>query len=152
MPKTTILEVEDAILAALEPLKAEAGVRQIAPYSGDLEPDKFAETVQSWPSLLIFYGGATIEDHGQRKIEVQRWVVFVCSQYGDDLALARRGVAGRPGAYGLLEAVREKLEDITVAAGLMPAKLLGQSSEVQGKGMAIYSAQFEISVPYLTGV
>lgn len=144
-----IMAVEDAILAALAPLRASHGVRQVEPYGGDLDPERLAAAVQQWPALLTFYVGGPRADLGQRRIETMGFVVLVCAKHAGDQAKARRGGSGGPGSYQLLRAASAVLEGKILLPGVFPVAVSGVASELQGGGMSVYSLQIEIDQPYL---
>ncbi len=149
-----ITAVEDAILAALEPLRASHGVRQVGPYGGDLDPSLLAAAVQQWPALLTFYVGGPRADLGQRRIETMGFVVLVCAKHAGEQAKARRG--GGPGvpagSYALLRAASAALEGRFLLPTLHPVVCTGVASELQGGGMSVYSLHIEIDQPYLLPV
>lgn len=65
MADRTITEIEDAVLAKLSSLTTSHGVRQVGPYNGDLDLERFQAAVQQWPAVLAYYAGSSFEDHGQ---------------------------------------------------------------------------------------
>lgn len=151
MADRTVTEIEDAILAALAPLAASHGVRQTAPYNGEMDLEKFQGAVQQWPAVLVHYTGSSFEDRGRRRAEYMEFVVFVCSRHGGDQALARRGDSTTPGSYALLKGVADLLEGrrVIVADDVFPCVRLGQQSEIQGRGLSVYSARYVIETVYL---
>jgi phage gp37-like protein len=154
MPDRTITEIEDALLAKLAPLAGSHGVRQIAPYNGDLDPERFAAAVQQWPAVLVYYAGSGVEEDGQRRGESMEFAIFCCDKHASDQAQARRGGATNPGSYVLLSAVASLLEGKRVIAAddVFPAALLAQQSEIQGKGLSVYSARYLIKTVYLVSM
>lgn len=144
----SITAIEDAILAALEPLKASLKVREVKPYAGEVEAEKI-KTVRAWPFLLVTFNGVPgVADHGSRKIEATRWLVLAGDSHQSDLARARRGGTG-PGTYAMLGGVRQELEGVQMLPGLLPAVRLGEETLVNEAGMSVYACHYEISQPYL---
>jgi len=154
MPGRTIVDIEDALLATLAPLKTAPGVRQLGPYNGDLDPERFTAAIQQWPAVLCFYTGSTFEDHGQRRAETMEWMLFCCARHEADQAQARRGGATTPGTYALLTAVAGLLEGKRVIAAddVFPCQRIAQQSEIQGKGLSVYSARYAIKTVYLVNM
>lgn len=151
MPDRTIAEIEDAMVAKLAPLTASHGVRQVAPYNGDLDLERFQAAVQQWPAVLVYYVGSVLEDLGQRRAETMEWIVFCCDRHAGNQSLARRGCATNPGSYALLKEVAGLLEGCRLIAAddVFPAVRLAQQSEIQGDGMSVYSSRYAIKTVYL---
>lgn len=154
MPDRTITAIEDALLAKLDPLAASHGVRQIGPYNGDLDLERFGSFVQQWPAVLTYYTGSSLEDHGQRRAETMEFVIFTCDRHEADQSLARRGSATNPGSYVLLTAVAGLLEGHRVIAAddVFPCVRLAQQSEIQGNCLSVYSARYAIKTVYLVNL
>ncbi|GAB6035443.1 hypothetical protein JCM15519_38750 [Fundidesulfovibrio butyratiphilus] len=148
MAKRSLHEVEDAILAALSPLKAALGVRLVAPYGGELEPDQIAQAMATFPALLVIYAGSTTESHGSRSEASMTWTIVIGDKYQGDLVKARRGDATTPGVYRLLDAVRQALEGKQLLPELLPAESLGDWSLLQAGGVAVHADQYRIPQPY----
>ncbi|MGD9610461.1 MAG: phage protein Gp37 [Desulfovibrionaceae bacterium] len=151
MADRTITEIEDAVLAKLAGLTASHGVRQVGPYNGDLDLERFQAAVQQWPAVLAYYSGSSFEDHGQRRAEIMEFVIFTCERHASDQSQARRGGPTNPGSYALLKAVADLLEgSCVIAAGdVFPCERLAQQSEIQGQGLSVYSARYAIKTVYL---
>jgi phage gp37-like protein len=151
MPDRSITEIEDALVARLSGLTASHGVRQVAPYNGDLDLARFQASVQQWPAVLVYYAGSVLEEHGQRRAETMEWVVFCCDRHASDQSQARRGGATNPGSYTLLKAVASLLEGRRPIAAddVFPAVRIAQQSEIQGEGMSVYSSRYAIKTVYL---
>jgi hypothetical protein len=145
----SLTAIEDAILDALKARPEAQRARLIAPYGGEIEPEKI-KAVTAWPFLLVTFGGvAAVEDHGSRKIEATRWLVFAGDSHKADLARARRGMGGVGGTYSMLRAVQAALEGKQLLAGLLPAVRLGEETLVNEAGLSVIACHYEISQPYL---
>lgn len=150
MPRRTLTEIEDAIVAALAPLKASHKVKTVAPYGGELDADNIRQAVSAWPALLVSYQGRSVEDRGERKIETLRFVVVTGDLHANDQAKARRGgLAVNPGTYALLQATNAILEGLQLLPELMHAESAGDSSAVQAAGLSLYANRFTVRQPYL---
>lgn len=150
MADRTITEIEDAVLAKLAPLADSHGVRAIEPYNGEMDLDKFEAAVQQWPAVLVHYTGSSFEDRGQRRAEYLEFMAFCCARHAADQALARRGDATTSGSYALLKGVADLLEGRRVIAAddVFPCLRVGQQSEIQGRGLSVYSARYIIETVY----
>lgn len=146
----TILEIEDALVAKLAGLADSHGVRQIEPYNGNLDPEAFESFIKQWPAVLPYYAGSSFEEAGRRRAETMTFAVFCCDRHNDQ-AQARRGSPVNPGSYTLLDAVADLLEGQRVLAvdEVYPCERLTQQSEIQGKGLSVYSARYAIKTVYL---
>lgn len=151
MAKRPIVQIEDAILAALAPLVASHGVRAVETYNGELDVDRFTAAVQQWPAVLVHYTGSSVEDRGQRRAEFLEFVVFACDRHEADQSQARRGGPTNPGSYALLDGVADLLEGRRVIAAddVFPCVRVSQQSEIQGRAVSVYSARYAIETVYL---
>ncbi|UJX43037.1 DUF1834 family protein [Desulfovibrio sp. JY] len=154
MADRTITEIEDGILAKLTPLAETHGVRAIEPYNGEMDLEKFEGAIQQWPAVLVHYTGSSFEDRGPRRAEYMEFVIFACARHGGDQALARRGDATTSGSYALLKAVADLLEGkkVIAAGDVFPCIRVGQQSEIQGRGLSVYSARYVIETVYLVSM
>lgn len=150
MARRSIKEIEDAVVGKLLPLVDSLGVRQVGPYNGDLDVERFEAFVQDWPAILAHYSGSTFEDEGERKAETMEFVIFACDRHESEQSEARRGGLTNPGTYALLGGVAEKLEGKRVIAAddVFPCGRLPQQSEIQGKAMSVYSARYTVKTVY----
>jgi phage gp37-like protein len=152
----TIEQIEDAIIAALAPLKvgytpvgeSDPAVwrtcRTIKTYQGELDDeDAIARVIRLLPAVLTVYGGSGYAAHGARKIEKPTFTLFVCDKSLRSEAEARRGGAGNPGAYALLNGVRDLLYGEQLSLEIAPLELLRERPIWFGQGISIYSADYE---------
>ncbi|EHJ46338.1 protein of unknown function DUF1834 [Solidesulfovibrio carbinoliphilus subsp. oakridgensis] len=142
-----IRDVEDALVAALSPLKASHGVRQIKTYGDDLEPDALPRLLPNLPAILVVYAGSVTDSHGQRQIDRAAYFVFVCDRSLRSEEAAR---AGTSGAYPLLGAVRRLLQGKEVFPNIF-AELRRQETFLSRPDMTACYAVYEIAQPYLLG-
>lgn len=149
MPKRGLVEIEDAILAALAPLAGTHGVRRIAPYGGEMDPDKLAQAMVNVPAVLVAYDGSSITDHGSRSMARMAWTVVIGMRNPADLVKAKRGDEAFPGVYAILDGVRQALEGKQLFPELLPAVAVGDASYLQGNGYVIHLDSYEITQAYL---
>lgn len=116
-------EIENAVLAALEPLKLE-GIRTIEPYGGQLdsqnEIELMAAQMDVFPFIYCMAGGL---ESAQVNLadEIGSTVVLVIAdrnQRGADYAV--RGDSSSPGVYRILERVKQLLNRQMVITGWKP--------------------------------
>ncbi len=118
----TYLELEDAVLALFEPLKAELGLRTLASYGGEFSPDSFGEVAVNFPAVYVYL--ANLNNSGQGRLDNRELTltIFVAAQNLRGEESARRGTDNAIGVYGLLEAVRNKLNRALLGGGLVRLK------------------------------
>lgn len=142
----TIEQIEDAIINALDPLKAGLGVRVIKSYQGELESeDEVEKLVRLFPAIYVVYGGSTYEEHGPRKVERMRYVLFFCDRSLRHEEEARRGGTQNPGTYAMMDAARDELYGKMLSLDIFPLHLTRQDAVWFGKGMSIYGAEYEMA-------
>ena len=143
----TIEQIEDAFITALDPLKASLGVRDIKTYQGELDnEDEIAKALKIMPAVLLVYGGSLFADHGNRKLETMKFLLFVCDKNLRRESEARRGGAINPGTYSMLNGVRDLL--CNQQAGLInitPVNLVREDPVWFGRGVTVYLAEYETS-------
>jgi len=147
-----IEEIEDAIITALAPLKAadSLGVRTVKSYQGELDSEEdLARAARLVPSIFVVYGGSRYEDHGSRKIETMSFILFVCDKNLRTEEEARRGGSGNPGTYAMLEGIRDLLYEKRLSLDIAPIKLIREEPVWFGKGISIYSAEYETAQGHL---
>ncbi len=147
-----IEDIEDAIITALAPLKEtdSLGVRTVKSYQGELDSEEdLARAARLVPSIFVVYGGSRYEDHGSRKIETLSFLLFVCDKNLRTEEEARRGGSGNPGTYAMLEGIRDLLYEKRLSLDITPLKLLREDPVWFGKGISIYSAEYETAQAHL---
>jgi len=142
----TTTAIEDALLAKIEPLKASLGVRTIKTYEEELDNEEtIAKALALMPAILAVYGGSTYADHGERKIEALRWLLFCCDKSLRTYDEARRGGKRNPGAYAMLDGCRDALAASQLGLDVTPLKIVRQDAVWFGGGIAVYVAEYETS-------
>lgn len=145
----TVTEIEDAILAALEPLKASHGVRTLAGYDMELEdPEAWRKLGVKFPAVFALYVETDDRDLGQRLLAMHTFQIGMA-----DRALrpgqARRGGTGGGGAYGLIPAVQQALGGKILLPDLLPAMRRRVNLAAAAEGVAMYAATYIIGQGYL---
>lgn len=142
----TVEQIEDAIITALDGLKdadESLGVRTIKTYQGELEADDIRRLIALFPAIYVVYGGSRYTEHGSRKIEHMSFHLFVCDKNLRAEDEARRGGAGNPGTYAMLEGVRDLLYGQQLSKEIGPLVLLRQQAVWFGGGISVYGAEYE---------
>lgn len=152
----TIEQIEDALITKLAPLKTGflpvgeddpavwRTVREIRTYQGELDDEEsLARAARLFPTILVMYGGSDYEEHGPRKIEKAVFCLFVCDRSLRSEAEGRRGGTENPGAYALLNGIRDLLYDSRLSKDIFPLTLLRERPVWFGRGVSIYSAEYE---------
>jgi len=152
----TIAQIEDAILAALEPLKNGAeGVtaKKIETYQGDLNQTTLDELTAylalSYPAIMVMYLGSSLEeDPTYLYRDTQTWGVMVAAENMRSEKEARRGSAGNVGSYRLIEAVKNILTGNSLGLGVQPLSLKTIDSMLVGAGISVYSLTFDTDIDF----
>jgi len=140
----TIEQIEDAIINALQPLKASLGVRTIKSYQGELDSeDDIKRIVRLFPAIFVVYGGSEYAEHGSRKVETINYILFVCDRSLRREEEARRGGSSNPGTYEMLNKIRDELYGSRLSLDIFPLKLLREVPIWFGRGISVYSAEYE---------
>ena len=138
----TYLELEDAVLALLEPLKVELQLRTLTSYGGEFSPDSFGQVTVLYPAVYVYL--ANLESAGHNRLDSRKITLttFVAAQNLRGEEDARRGSGSAIGVYGLLEAVREKLNRVSLSGGLVRLKreaVVGYSAQ---NGLCVAQADY----------
>lgn len=151
----TIEQMEDAFMAALAPLKVDydkqpgdpviyATVKTIKSYQAELDSEEdIARAARLFPAVIVVYTGSTYAEHGSRKVEAMRYLLFCCDKNLRLEAEARRGGNVNPGAYALLNGVRDLLYGQQLGKEIYPVKLTREDPVYLGMGLSIYGAEYE---------
>ena len=140
----TIEQIEDAVMAAVNPLKTSLGVRTIKSYQGEMDDeDAIARAARLFPAIICVYGGSEYADHGSRKVETMTYLLFVCDKNLRTEGEARRGGAGNPGTYAMLNGLRDLLYGKRLGLEIFPLKVLREGPVYLGQGLSVYSAEYE---------
>lgn len=145
--------IEDAVIAALAPLKASLGVREIKSYQGDLDAvsdEEIKKMVARWPAIYVVYGGSGYGAHGARKTETPGLTLFVCDRSLRGEEEARRGGATNPGTYRLLRECRARLTGKNLGlADLAPLEILRDIPVWFRSGASVYAQDYECAQSHL---
>ena len=154
----TIEQFEDAVIAKLAPLKIGytpvseedpviwQTVRTIKSYQGELDDEEsIIRATRLFPAVICMYVGSDYEEHGARKIEKPAFVLFVCDKSLRSEEEARRGGAGNPGTYAMLNGIRDLLYASRLSLDVSPLELLRERPVWFSKGVSIYSAEYATS-------
>jgi hypothetical protein len=149
MPEYTITDFEDAILAALEPLKATHGVQTLESYDLHLEdPEVWKKLAIKFPAIFVLFGSMDTKDNGQRQMESNSFQIGMADRSlrkGE----ARRGGAQVGGAYGLIDGVRKALAGKILLPDMTPIMPRSVRQVVIADGVAMYAATYTIGQGYL---
>ena len=137
-------QLEDAVIAALEPLKAQ-GLKTLAPYSGELEAEDIISITRLFPCVYVLSGGMKANAEGRNTRAEMEITAFVGDRnVRGSAAAAREGTTGI-GVYGMLEAVRKQLHGKNVLPGWLPMMLDEEAPLVYApkQGVCIYTATYK---------
>ena len=145
----TITQIEDAILAALAPLKVSHGVRTLDSYDLRLEdPEAWKKLAIKFPAIFVLFGDLDDKDLGQRQMEMQRFQIGM-AESSLRAGEARRGGLQVEGAYGLIQGVQDSLAGKILLPNLLPAMRKGVQRALIADGVAMYVATYTIGQGYL---
>lgn len=140
----TIEQIEDAIIAALAPLKVSLGIREIKSYQGELEEEDLKKMAGKFPAIYVVYGGSGYGAHGARKQEKMGLELFVCDKSLRSEEEARRGGAANPGTYKMLRECRDLITGKNLGlAELTPFEIQHDTPVFFGGGVSIYAQGYE---------
>ncbi len=136
-------DLENAVVALLQPLRASHGVLTLKKYDGELDADRITATMGRVPAVLVLYAGGRNEDLGARQVFMARLVVF-CLESG-----LREGTA-RPGVNALLRGVRDILAGCEIVRSSV-ASLEREEAVSAASGMSCFAATYKIPVYWMAG-
>ncbi len=146
----TIEQIEDAIIAALAPLKVSLGIREIKSYQGELEEADLKKMAGNFPAIYVVYGSSGYVAHGARKQEKMGFELFVCDKTLRVEAEARRGGAKNPGTYRMLRECRSLITGKNLGlAELTPIEIQHDTPVWFGGGVSIYAQGYETAQAHL---
>lgn len=136
-------QIEDAVLAALEPLKS-SGVRTIEPYSGQMDVDELEEVTMRFPCIYVIAGPlkSTIKN------KLDESTISITLIVGDrnlrGSASVTRGDTTSPGVYKILEDARGVIHRQRMINGWTPAFLKSEDmlAYAPASGICIYAAGY----------
>lgn len=115
------LEVEDALLALMEPLRDTLGVRTLQAFQGEPDAEAWARLRRGFPAVLALYAGSPeFTPSGRRLEERMHFEIYVMDRSYRAAATGQKPESGHPGTYALLGAVRECLLGVAPLPGMGP--------------------------------
>ena len=103
------MEVEDAILELLQPLRETPGAKTVAAFQGQPDKDTWARLRRGFPAVLVLYAGSpAFMPSGRRLEERMEFEVYVMDKSYRSAANGQKPEPGHPGTYALLAAARER--------------------------------------------
>lgn len=121
MSALTPMDVEDAILALLEPLREEPGAKTISSFQGNPDKDAWTRLRRGFPAILILYEGSRgFRPSGRRLEERMIFEVYVMDKSYRTATNGQKPEPGHPGTYALLAAARERLVGVPPLPGMGP--------------------------------
>ena len=99
------MEVEDAILELLQPLRETPGAKTVAAFQGQPDKDTWARLRRGFPAVLVLYAGSpAFTPSGRRLEERMEFEVYVMDKSYRSAANGQKPEPGHPGTYALLAA------------------------------------------------
>lgn len=145
----SLTQIEDAVLAALQPLKASHGVRTLDSFDERLtDVDAWKRLAVSFPAVFALYVSTEDKDLGQRQLALHKFEVGIAAsslRKGE----ARRGGRIGDGAYGLVDGVQSALAGRVLLPDLLAAKRSGVVQAILMQGVTLYVATYIIGQAYL---
>jgi phage gp37-like protein len=142
----SLSEIEDAILALLEPLKVSLGVRTVKAYQGELESPDFGKMIVFFPGIFLYYSGSTSELVNRRVVETMEWSVFAADRSFRGDETARRGGTKGVGTYALISAIADVLRGQKVCGGVLIPVGTESIAYSQRNAVSVYESRFRIDI------
>lgn len=137
-------QLEDVVIAALEPLKGE-GLKTLETYSGQLDVDDIEAVTFQFPCVYVVVPRLTLLDANRYdKYNIDLTLIVGDRNVRGNVA-AVRGDASSPGVYALLAAIRGKLHRKKMIKGWAPLTLTNESSLVYAPAASIclYTSEYK---------
>lgn len=139
---------EDAVVAALEPLKA-SGLLTLSTYAGELEVDDVAEITKRFPCIYVIAGGLTnkvVNRYDDAAVEI---LLIVGDKNLRSPQAAARGDAAGIGVYGLLALARRKLHRKPLLPGFAPLRVTAEQPLAYDskRRICLYQATYRAEAP-----
>ena len=138
-------QLEDAIITALEPLKAQ-GLRTLETYMGQVEVDELEEITIRFPCVYVMIPGLSSKAKNRSDIVEMGASLIVgdCNLKGG--ASAARGDATSPGVYAMLEAAKDALHRKHLLSGWALLLLVREEPIIYApkQSICLYEATYEI--------
>jgi len=150
MAELTYAEIEDAVLALLDPMKDEVGIRTIEPYGGEFSPDSIMEAAINFPAILVFINQLTSQDANRLDLRELYISIYVADRNARGRDEAMSGDALKEGVYALVEAARAKLNRAGIA-GAGTLKLRFEKNVLYSKALGLCVCQCEYALKLKQG-
>lgn len=144
----TKTQIEDAIIATLQPLHMDNGgvLRKIAGYQGELDSENLTQFIASFPAVLVVYVRSPYdEDAWPFMVERMRYVLIIGDRSMRDNADARKGSSERIGTYSLLYQVRSKLHGKKLGLEITKCSIKDEVEIANTRTLSLYSQEYEIT-------
>jgi len=138
-------QTEDAVLAALEPLKS-SGVRTIEPYSGQLDVEELEEVTIRFPCIYVIAGPIKSTIKNKLDESVISLTLIVGDRNLRGSASVTRGDTTSPGVYNILKDARGIIHRQRMINGWTPLFLKSEDvlAYAPASGICIYAATYEM--------
>lgn len=135
---------EDAILAALEPLK-ESGLKTLEPYADQLDVKDVSDLTIRFPAIYVVVGGLRIKERNRYDAKYVAITLIVCDRNVRGSMAATRGDISSPGVFELLMRAREALHRKKLVTGWPWLLCTGEDALAfwPSEGLCIYGATYE---------
>lgn len=115
------MDVEDAILERLQPLRDTPGAKTVTSFQGQPDKDAWARLRRGLPAVLVLYAGSpSFTPSGRRLEERMEFEVYVMDKSYRSETTGQKPEPGHPGTYALLAAARERLIGVPPLPGMGP--------------------------------
>lgn len=135
---------EDAVIAELEPLKAE-GLKILQVYAGQLDVEKIQDMTLLFPCLFVIAGPLELKNRARYLDYRLQIALIVGDRNVRGSVAATRGDASSPGVYRLLELARSRLHSEKLLKGWAPLVVTSETPLVYAPGsdICLYEAIYE---------
>lgn len=135
---------EDAVLIALEPLKA-SGLITLEPYADQLDVAKIEEVTIRFPAIYVIVGDLRITERNRYDDKHLSTTLIVGDRNVRGSRAATRGDGSSPGVFELLRLSRLALHRKKLVAGWPPLSCTGEGviAFAPSIGLCVYAASYE---------
>ena len=138
-------QLEDAVITALEPLKAQ-GLRTLETYTGQVEVDELEEITVRFPCIYVMVTDLKLNVKNRSDIIEMGVSLIVGDRNLRGSGAAARGDATSPGVYDLLKAARDALHKKYLLTGWIPLMMTKEEPIIYApkQSICLYEAMYEI--------